>query len=58
MADRRLLTDEERQALFGIPFDADGLAQSAVPEGWRLLPCHSALSVLQCPYMLRRSTPA
>lgn len=27
MAQRRLLTDEERQALFGIPLDADGMAR-------------------------------
>jgi uncharacterized protein DUF4158 len=27
MTDRRLLTDEERQALFGFPLDADGMAR-------------------------------
>jgi hypothetical protein len=27
MADQRLLTDEERQALLGIPLDADGMAR-------------------------------
>jgi TnpA family transposase len=27
MAQRRLLTDEERQALFGIPLDPDGMAR-------------------------------
>jgi hypothetical protein len=27
MAHRRLLTDEERQALLGIPLDADGMAR-------------------------------
>jgi hypothetical protein len=28
MATRRLLSDEERQALIGIPIDADGMARA------------------------------
>ncbi len=29
MAQRRLLTDEERQAFFGIPLDPDGMARGS-----------------------------
>jgi hypothetical protein len=49
MAHRQLLTDDERQALLGIPLDPDGLArrftlsradQNLVPERRRLTPTY------------------